>query len=354
VNAGTAVVARLDSDGDVLLAGPAVRAVARGGDRVVLLVAPRGRQAAELLPGVDEIVVYDPPWSGFDPPDVDAAAFERAVAEVAATGARRGVVLTSFHQSPLPAALLLGLAGVDHVTATSEDYPGSLLAVRHRLAEPHEPSAGGLHEVERALATVAAAGYPTAGDPWGDALAVSHPLPPATAVATLLPPLGYLVVHPSASVPARAPSPLVARSWVEALARAGHDVVVTGSAAETATTSLVADGQGSAVVDLGGRTTFADLAGVLAGAAAVVVGNTGPAHLAAAVGTPVVSAFAPVVSWDAWRPWGVPAVRLGDPGAGCAGTRARTCPVPGHPCLDAVTGDDVVAAVARVAGRVAA
>ena len=37
-------MARLDSDGDVLLAGPAVRAVAAAAE-VVLLVGPRGRQA---------------------------------------------------------------------------------------------------------------------------------------------------------------------------------------------------------------------------------------------------------------------------------------------------------------------
>ena len=75
---------------------------------------------------------------------------------------------------------------------------------------------------------------------------------------------------------------------------------------------------------------------MLAGARAVVAVNTGPAHLAAAVGTPVVSLFAPVVAASAWAPYGVPVVVLGDQYAACVGTRARTCPVPGHPCL---TGD---------------
>ena len=37
---------RLDNDGDVLLAGPAIRALAAGADRVTLLCGPRGRQAA--------------------------------------------------------------------------------------------------------------------------------------------------------------------------------------------------------------------------------------------------------------------------------------------------------------------
>jgi heptosyltransferase III len=89
---------------------------------------------------------------------------------------------------------------------------------------------------------------------------------------------------------------------------------------------------------------------VLAGAEAVVVGNTGPAHLAAAVGTPVVSLFAPVVPAVRWRPWKVPHLLLGDQAAACAGSRARICPVPGHPCLDGgVQVDEVVAAVDRLA-----
>lgn len=94
-------------------------------------------------------------------------------------------------------------------------------------------------------------------------------------------------------------------------------------------------------------------AAVLAGAAAVVAGNGGPAHLAAAAGTPVVSLFAPVVPAERWRPWGVPHVLLGAQDAPCAGSRARHCPVPGHPCLDAVTADEVVAAVRQLAGPAA-
>ena len=70
-----------------------------------------------------------------------------------------------------------------------------------------------------------------------------------------------------------------------------------------------------------------------AGAEAVVVGNTGPAHLAAAVGTPVVSLFAPVVPAARWRPWGVPHVLLGDQEAACRAT-ARTR-VPGRPATPA-------------------
>ena len=51
-SAGTMLIARLDNAGDVLLAGPAVRAVAAHVDTVVMLTGPHGSAAAELLPGV--------------------------------------------------------------------------------------------------------------------------------------------------------------------------------------------------------------------------------------------------------------------------------------------------------------
>ena len=50
------LVARLDSAGDVLLAGPAVRAVAAGGRRSSCSCGPAGAAAAALLPGVDEVL----------------------------------------------------------------------------------------------------------------------------------------------------------------------------------------------------------------------------------------------------------------------------------------------------------
>jgi hypothetical protein len=44
----------------------------------------------------------------------------------------------------------------------------------------------------------------------------------------------------------------------------------------------------------------------------------------------------------------VPSVLLGDQAAPCRDSRATVCPVPGHPCLDSVTPEDVVAAVDKV------
>ncbi|MFC5998829.1 glycosyltransferase family 9 protein [Quadrisphaera sp. GCM10027208] len=324
---------RLDSDGDVLLTGPAVRALAAAADQVDLLVSPAGSAAARLLPGVADVLVFDAPWSGFRPPPVDRPAVDALVQDLATRRYDAAVVFTSFHQSPLPMALLARMAAIPFVAATSEDYPGSLLDLRHRRAD-------GLHEVRAALDLAVAAG----GRQDGDDLRVRGPLPD---VRSLVPGPGYVVLHPGASVPSRALGPDQAQRIAAALGSAGWPVVVTGSPSERALTAVTA---ARGAVDLGGRTSFAELAAVLAGAACVVVGNTGPAHLAAAVGTPVVSLFSPVVPVERWAPWGVPTVVLGDQGAACAGSRARDCPVPGHPCLDSVDAADVLAAVAALTG----
>jgi ADP-heptose:LPS heptosyltransferase len=332
---------RLDSAGDVLLTGPAIRALAHRYDRVDLLASPAGRAAGELLTGVDELVIFDPPWSGYEPAPVESTAITSIIRRLGRRHYDRAVIFTSFHQCPLPMALLARLAGISWIGAICEDYPGSLLDHRHRRA--------GGHEVEAALDLARGAGGELPpGDTGG--LRVRQPLPD---VGGLVPDRPYVVLHPSASVPARGLLPGHARDIARHLVASGWAVVVTGTGAEA---ELAASATPAAAVNLAGRTDLAELAAVLERASCLVVGNTGPAHVAAAVGTPVVSLFAPVVPAERWAPYQVPAVLLGDQSAACRDTRARECPIPGHPCISDVRPEVVVAAVQRLttAGRPAA
>ena len=334
------LLARQDSAGDVLLMGPAVRAVAARAERVTFLAGPRGAEAASLLPGVDDVVVRHAAWIDAEPEPVSPGDTLAFVDDLAARRFDQAVIFTSFHQSPLPLALLLRLAGVASVAAISDDYPGSLLDVRHRIR-------GEMHEVERALSLVRELGYEL---PPGDdgRLAVDRDgVSPADGFGP------YVVVHPGASVPARAWAPERHRALVEALVAEGRSVVVTGGPDERELTRFVAGEERDGVLDLGGKTELGTLAEVIADAEAIVVGNTGPAHLAAGVGTPVVSLYAPTVPAVRWRPWAVPSVLLGDQEAACAGSRARVCPVHGHPCLSSVSVEDVLEALAALAGRTA-
>jgi ADP-heptose:LPS heptosyltransferase len=334
------LVVRLDSMGDLLICGPAIRAVAASGAVVTVLTGPGGAAAAGLLPGVGTVLTWDCPWILADPPPVQPPELDRLIATLRQRRFDEAIVLTSFHQSALPTALVLRLAGIGRIAACSTDYPGALLDLRiPELAEQPEPV--------RMLQIAAAAGYRLpAGDP--GRLAVRAELPEAPVAL----PAEYLVVHAGAAAPARTCSPAGWAGIVAGLARSGWPVVLTGGPAETATTARLA-GSGAAlelapVLDLAGQLELAELAAVLRNSRALVAGNTGPAHLAAAVGTPVVSLFAPVVPATRWAPFTDRLVLLGDQRAACAGSRARSCPIPGHPCLDSITDAQVLAALDRL------
>jgi ADP-heptose:LPS heptosyltransferase len=335
-----AVVARLDSAGDVLITGPAVRAVAATHDGVTLLAGPRGRAAAELLPAVDEIIEWQAPWVDFDSPELTGTHVESLVKQLRDVAPSRAYIFTSFHQSPLPLALICRMADVPWVGAISEDYPGTLLDLRHHVEN-------GIPEPQRALSLARAAGCDL---PEGDdgRLRVRELPPLPRDVAETLGGAPFVVFHPGAAVPARRPTTARSMQMVATLAASGYRVVVTGDASERALTAAVAGTDG---VDLGGRTTLATLGTVYAVARVVVAPNTGPAHLAAAVGAPVVSLFAPVVPASQWTPYGGNIIRLGDQDAPCRATRARTCPVAGHPCLDGISDAELLAAVDRLGGQ---
>jgi ADP-heptose:LPS heptosyltransferase len=342
------LVARLDNIGDVLLTGPAVRAVAAAppAERgpVVFLCGPRGRRGAELLPGVDEVLEWRAPWIEPDPMPVERAAADDLVAAVAARGIDRALVLGSSHQSPLPLALLLRHAGVGRIAAVSHDHAGSLLDARIK-GDPD------VHEVERNLAVAEALGFPRPAD---DRLLVDLTGPGDPAPGPGGPedrhrpyvsgrPAPFAVVHPGASAPARTLSPPRWRAAAKALVADGFRVGVVAGPEETVLTAAVA-GEEPGVLDLGGTTTLRGLGRLVASADVFVGGNSGPAHLAAAVGTPCVTVFPPTVPLSRWHPWRVPFVALGDQGVACAGCRARRCPHASQLCVDGVGPAEIVRA----------
>ncbi len=325
------LIARLDGTGDVLLAGGAVRAVAAAARSVTMLVNPAEAATARMLPGVDDVIEFEAGWLDLDATPVRGPAVKTLLRRVGRGRFDLALILTSVAQSPLPLALLLRLAGVGWIAGTTDDNSGSLLDLQHH-APPHLP------EAERNLSLAEAAGFHADAD--GARLAVRRPLPNAVGLTGAG---AYVVFHPSASVDAYQPTAEHARALVDGLLAAGHRVIVTGTLAECPTTAYVAAGGAD---DLGGWLDLPSLAAVLERAECLIAPNTAPAHLAAAVGTPVVSLFAPAVPAERCRPYGVPVVLLGDQHAACRGTAARECPVPGHPCLGSITPAAVVDAVA--------
>ncbi len=132
------------------------------------------------------------------------------------------------------------------------------------------------------------------------------------------------VIHPGAASPARRWPPERWTALAQAERSRGRPVLLTGSLVERSLAERIASAAGldSSAVHAG-ETDLLELAGLIAGAARVVCGDTGVSHLATAVGTPSVTLFGPV-SPSQWGPpplarhialW---AGRAGDPHAGTA------------------------------------
>ncbi|MFV0137760.1 glycosyltransferase family 9 protein [Streptomyces sp. HMX87] len=284
-----ALVAHAGEFGDVLQTGPAVRAIANRAGRVTMLCGARGAPAARLLPHVDDVVTWETPGEGTAPaaPDGTGTDTDAVVRRLRREAYDVALVLTPERHDPLPLARLLRTARVGRIgaagggTADGSFSDDPLLDVRH-------PCRPGRPEAEAALGTALAMGF---GLRTGDDGRLRVRPAPDTASLTGNGP--YVVVHPGAGDPARAWDADRGAEAVALLCDAGHRVVVTGGADETALTRKVG---GDTAVDLGGRTTARALAGVLRSADVLVTGSAGPAHLAAAVGTPVVSLSAPTAA----------------------------------------------------------
>jgi lipopolysaccharide heptosyltransferase I len=97
--------------------------------------------------------------------------------------------------------------------------------------------------------------------------------------------------------------------------------------------------------NLAGRTTLKDLAALYERADALITTDTGPMHLAAAAGTPVVALFGPTAPW-----------RTGPFGSGHRILRAELACSPclkkhcdrGHECMEQITVDQVVQATEEI------
>ncbi|MGI5240847.1 glycosyltransferase family 9 protein [Dactylosporangium sp. CA-139066] len=160
---------------------------------------------------------------------------------------------------------------------------------------------------------------------------------------------GVTIVHPGAKSGRRRWPAARFAGTARALAGAGHDVVVTGSAAEEPLARQVAGLAGlPAAAVLAGRTGLRELAALVAHARLLVSGDTGIAHLATAYGTPSVVLFGPVPP----RLWGPPPDRPRH-AALWPGGAAEPGDTPGpdpHPALLRIAVGDVLRAAERVAG----
>jgi len=333
---------RLDSLGDVLMTTPAMRALkeSRPGRRLTLLTSPIGAAVAALVPEIDEVSVYEAPWMKATPPrgaEPDLCLIQRLARE----RFDAAVIFTVCSQSPLPAALTCFLAGVPLRLAHCRENPYQLLT--DWVSDP-EPEVAIRHEVRRQLDLVAAVGCRTEDE----RLSLRVPADARRSVLRLLAAAGidlerpWFVVHPGASAPSRRYPPEQLAAAAAALARElGARVVVTGGAEERELAAQVAAGIGKEAAPLAGALSLAELAALVALAPLLICNNSGPAHIAAAVGTPVVDLYA--LTNPQHTPWQTPS-RVLSHDVPCRNCRKSVCPLGHHDCLRLVQPAEVVEA----------
>ena len=321
---------RLDNIGDVVMLGPALRAVKETSPqaRLTLLASPAGSTAVPLLPWVDDVITWRPIWQDVGGRMSFHPAHERELINMLAERHfDAALIFTSFSQTPHTPGYVCYLAGIPLRAGESKEFGGSTLTTELKGSDDD------LHQVERNLRLVEHLGF-VARD---RRLMLAIPEEARQAVPSLLeraglnPDAPFLLVHPGASAQARRYP--VERFGIVArlLTRRGWPILVTGVEREAVLLAELMQLAPDARCLVGGA-TLAEYAALVERAALVICNDTLPMHLADAVGTPEVVLFSGTDYEEQWRPRAT-AHRLLRRPTSCHPCYLFECPI-GLPCLD--------------------
>ncbi len=328
---------RLDNIGDVIMLGPALRAVKETSPQahLTLLATPGGATAVPLLPWIDDVIVWRPIWQDvggrmpFDP------ARERELIDLlAGQEFDAALIFTSFSQTPHVPGYVCYLAGIPLRAGESKEFGGSTLTTELKGA-PDE-----LHQAERNLRLVEHLGFVARERQ----LVVTIPDTARNAIPDLLdktevnPHQPFILLHPGASAHARRYPAERFGILARLLTRRDWQVLVTGVERESALIQEVIAHAPKARY-LIGDTTLAEYAALVERAKLVICNDTLPMHLSDAVRTPVVVLFSGTDYEEQWQPRATRA-RLLRRETSCHPCYLFECPI-GQPCLD-ISPEEVV------------
>jgi lipopolysaccharide heptosyltransferase II len=318
----------------VLMTTPAMRACRETfGCRVTLLTSRAGAAAARHVPEVDEVITYAAPWMKVAVPD----AHEPLLQELKKGKFDAAAIFTVYSQSALPAAYLCTLAGIPRRLAHCHENPYHLLT--DWQPDP-EPAQRVRHEVARQLELVASVGARTSDE----RLSFDVPAWAHQRVQRILERMErqVVVVHVGASAASRRyPPEQYARAVDLLIERTGCAALFTGDAGEEALVRSVQDAMTHRTLSLVGTLELAELAALIAQADLLICNNTGPAHIAAAVDTPVVDLYA--LTNPQHTPWQVKS-RVLYHDVPCRNCYKSVCPAGHHDCLKRVAPERVTEA----------
>ncbi len=330
---------RMDNIGDVIMTGPALRAIKETlpACHLTLMVSPGAQGAGSLLPWADEVLAWRSLWQDMGELPFEPAREIGLIQTLQALHCDAAVIFTSFSQSPLPAGYACYLAGIPLRLGEPKDFGGTVLSDM-----PPSPTALEAHQVERNLRLVESIGFRAADR----SLAVRTPAGSQARAAGLLARRGlargapYALLCPWTSCQARTYPRFGAVGRL--LRRAtGLPLVIVGARRDQAQAGKLAEELGPGAIDLVGETSVAELAALVAASRLVVTNNTATMHLADALRVPQAVLFAGTELEEQWAPRDGPA-RLLRRTTLCHPCFQLTCPQ-GLACLE-IEPEKVVAA----------
>jgi heptosyltransferase-1 len=354
------LIVRLGALGDLVHAIPVAAALRRAfpSARIDWLVSAKHRELLDLVPVIDRRLVVNDRRSGRGPGPGPhgGASIPGAIGEL-----RRGRYDVAIDlQGLLKSAILARLSGASRVIGFSSSYAREGLA-RVFYTEAYDPGSGSLrasretarrdlgdrppqlegrHVVHVNLGLLQILGVPS-GEP---EFPIEHAESAAARQVNEAAGGRYALLNPGAAWPNKRWPPdrlgAVARALRERHGLAS--AVLWGPGEQPLAQEVVTHSGGAAI--LAPQTTIADLVALARGAALMVSGDTGPTHIAAAVGTPLVALFGP--TWPErngpWSPDDVTVSRA----AVCRCHHLRRCRLPVM-CLLDVQVDEVLSAIER-------
>lgn len=353
------LIARPDHLGDLLLTLPAALALRRAlpGSHMTLLTATPTAAVTRRCPDIDETVAVRYPRLGSSD-----AMDEAQIARAAATLRDRVDLAVLCRASDRWSGEISVRANVP--VRIGYDVPEMRPFLTHAIALDEQP-----HAVMQSLRLVQeAAACAGLGEAQRAALAASV-LPPAR---VRLRPTGgdeQQAGHVLADAPGAGRRPIVfqpgsgwplkhwaADRWgalgMAIRKRYGVTPIVNGGPGESALVQAVVDASDGACVGVAERLSMGALAALLGRSSLIVGIDSGPLHLAAVMGVPLVVLFGPLPA-DQWRPWCAPErYRLLRVSLACSPCDSIFDPPCGvaldPPCMSAITVETVLGAVSEL------
>lgn len=325
MNAARFLIVRLGSLGDVVHAIPAVAALKRRHPQSALdwIVDPRYAGLVGMVDGVDRVIPFDP------------RAGWRQLLQTARRLRRERYDAAIDLQGLIKSAVLTRAAGARRTIGFARAHLREPMA-RVFYTETHDIG-DAVHVIHKGLALMRAMGV--------EQTLVAFPLRLSGAAN----PSGYVLINPGAAWPNKRWPPERFGALAAAI-RERHglrSVVLWGPGEDAAAAAIVAASRGAA--EAAPPTTITDIVALAQSASLMVSGDTGPVHIAGAVGTPIVALFGPTRA-DRNGPWSSSDISISRYDQ-CVCHYDRRCRRD-SPCIDDISVDDVIAAVdRRIAAR---